>query len=243
MRIIKVDAIDSTNTFLKTLIKNTPQDDALCVIAKSQTKGKGQHGAKWLSEPGKNLTCSIFHPVTTIDLQRQFYVAIVASLAVLATLRSFKIPDLKIKWPNDIMSGKKKLCGILIENCLNGGNLYGAVLGFGINVNQTQFRELPNASSMKRVLDTEVNVEDVLEKLIANSNQYMKRMEEDQLEALTTAYHKHLFKLNQIATFSTTGGKKFPGIIKGVTHNGALLVQSDDESVRSYQTKEIALHY
>ena len=71
------------------------------------------------------------------------------SLAVFNTLKHFKIPEISIKWPNDIMSRSKKCCGILIENTIKGNLIDASIIGIGINVNEKQFKDLPLASSLR----------------------------------------------------------------------------------------------
>ena len=124
MNIIKVDAIDSTNIFLRDLHREKNLKNATCVVAKQQFAGKGQMGTTWQSNPGKNLTCSVFMPVTEVILSEQFYMSMAVSLAVCDTLHSLLVPKISIKWPNDILSDRLKICGILLENIVkNGGEL------------------------------------------------------------------------------------------------------------------------
>ena len=73
------------------------------------------------------------------------------SLFIINTLNSLKIPDLNIKWPNDILSGDKKICGILNELKVKGDKIDNIIIGFGLNVNQVNFQNLPNASSLKLI--------------------------------------------------------------------------------------------
>ena len=114
MKRIKLDATDSTNSFLKNLILSGPKEDYTVVMAKSQTNGRGQMGTNWESKAGKNLTFSVLKNFNYFKIGEQFTLNIIISIAVYNSLEALKIPNIKIKWPNDIMSVSKKLGGILI---------------------------------------------------------------------------------------------------------------------------------
>ena len=116
MRLVKLDAIDSTNDFLKDLVRQQNVENFTVVTAENQTKGKGQMGAVWNSEIGKNLIMSVLIKDFLFNSKDVFNLNIAVSLAVIKSLERLEIPNLSIKWPNDIMSGDKKIGGILIEN-------------------------------------------------------------------------------------------------------------------------------
>ena len=149
MRIIKLDAIDSTNTFLKEISSAETLEDYTVVVATQQTKGRGQMGKQWQAKAGENLTYSVFKRIKGLTFSNQFYLSIVTSLALYKTLKFYNVPNLFVKWPNDILSDKKKICGILIENVIKKGELNAMVLGVGLNVNQTIWEQAPRATSIK----------------------------------------------------------------------------------------------
>src|SRR4051812_14072234 len=115
MKLIKLDAIDSTNDFLKSLSSQDELENFTVVTAENQTKGKGQMGAKWQSESGKNLIMSVLVKDFLFDNEQVFNLSIIVATSVIEVLKTFDIPELSIKWPNDIMSYTKKIGGILIE--------------------------------------------------------------------------------------------------------------------------------
>jgi BirA family biotin operon repressor/biotin-[acetyl-CoA-carboxylase] ligase len=118
MDIIKVNAIESTSTFLKELMTTGPIKNYTVVSAKSQFGGRGQMGSKWVSEPGKNLLFSMYVEGFGMFVKDAMYLNIAISNAIYNALLPLKIPNLKIKWPNDILAGGKKICGILVENTI-----------------------------------------------------------------------------------------------------------------------------
>lgn len=171
MRIVKLDAIDSTNTYLKGLMQSETLEDFTVVTANHQQYGRGQMGSKWKSEPGLNLIMSVLKRFDSFQAQEQFFLVVWVSLAVLDALKSFEIPNLSIKWPNDIMSGNRKIGGILIENSLKGPKIQSAVIGVGLNVNQSEFVDLPNATSMKLCFGRDYEINEVLEAVLRNLQQ------------------------------------------------------------------------
>ena len=153
--IIWLESIDSTNEECRRRISDI--DNLSVVAALSQTSGRGQRGNVWLSEPGQNLTFSIvlkfpvnvmageLEPMHAYD---QFVLSEIAALSVVDMLAEHDI-QAKIKWPNDIYVGDRKICGILIENSLRGEWIQHSIIGIGLNVNQRNFDvTLPNPTSM-----------------------------------------------------------------------------------------------
>tara|TARA_B100001059_G_C17782341_1_gene554990 strand:- start:769 stop:1107 length:339 start_codon:yes stop_codon:yes gene_type:complete len=108
LRLIKINATNSTNSFLKELAQNSSLDEVTIVVANTQTSGRGQMSNSWVSEPYKNLTFSIFTPLAKLQIKHKVYLNFAVSLAIYDTLLTYNIPKLCIKWPNDIMSAKKK---------------------------------------------------------------------------------------------------------------------------------------
>ena len=109
MKIIKLNAIDSTNSFLKELAQSSSLEDYTSVVTNDQTNGRGQMQHSWISEPNKNLTFSIFTTLKSLLIQHQSYLNFATTLALFEVLNDLKVPNLAIKWPNDIMSGHYKI--------------------------------------------------------------------------------------------------------------------------------------
>ncbi|MDA7813194.1 biotin--[acetyl-CoA-carboxylase] ligase, partial [Flavobacteriaceae bacterium] len=100
MNVIKLSAIDSTNDYLKTNFLDKTKNDIHVVYTFNQTKGRGQRGNTWNSEPEKNLAFSIAFFPNKFKVENHFTINIIFSLFILNTLKSLQIPDIKIKWPN-----------------------------------------------------------------------------------------------------------------------------------------------
>ncbi|WP_282086122.1 biotin--[acetyl-CoA-carboxylase] ligase [Aquimarina algiphila] len=243
MHIIKVDAIDSTNIFLRDLNREKQLTDSVCVIARKQLTGKGQMGTTWQSNPGENLTCSVFMQVKGIELMDQFHISIAVSLAVYDTLKEFVIPKLSIKWPNDILSDKQKICGILIENVVKNGSLTGVIIGVGININQIKFDNLPLATSLKMRMGQSYDVEEVLNSLLTKIELRFSMLSVSNFGKLKKEYEGLLFRKNKPSTFLDVKGESFVGIIQSITKEGKLQVLLEDEVISDFDLKEIKLLY
>ncbi|MBC5842216.1 biotin--[acetyl-CoA-carboxylase] ligase [Flavobacterium sp. F-380] len=242
MRVIKLDAIDSTNEFLKQLDVAENLENFTVVTAENQTKGKGQMGSVWDSEVGKNLVMSVLLKNIIIDVNAIFTLNIAVALAIYKALETVNIPALSIKWPNDIMSYNYKLGGILIENSLKSDGAIVSIVGVGLNVNQTNFENLPKASSMAAVSKVFHNKEQLLflimENLKNNINLIATRP-----EILWGLYSDYLFKKSVPMPFKGVDDKNFMGIIQGVSPSGKLQVLLDDDSTAAFNIKEVQLLY
>lgn len=242
MKLIKLDAIDSTNEFLKGLSSNQILENFTVVTAETQTKGKGQMGAVWNSESGKNLITSVLIKGFLFDVNRVFDVNVVFSMALFQALESYKIPGLSIKWPNDIMSDNKKIGGILIENSIKSDGTIVSIVGLGLNVNQINFDNLPKASSLSVVCNSTFDKEEILLKMI-------KILEQDiafwklNAKQMWSEFSSKLFKKGIPMPFEGSTGQNFMGIIKGVSSTGMLEVLLEDDSIASFGIKEIQMLY
>lgn len=246
MKLIKLDAIDSTNDFLKSLASQDELDNFTVVTAENQTKGKGQMGSKWQSESGKNLIMSVLVKEFLYDNEQVFNLSVIVSLAVIDALKSLNIPELCIKWPNDIMSYNKKVGGILIENTIKSDGRIVSVVGIGLNVNQTNFDHLPNASSLAVICKTEFD-KNALVLLIAEKIQHKIKIWETTSSDLWKQYFNSLFRQGVPMPFKKINTKNpeqnFMGIIQGVSSVGKIQILLEDDSVSEFEIKEIQMLY
>lgn len=240
-KIIKLDAINSTNAYLKELLTKEEINQTVVAVAHTQLNGKGQMGTVWSSEPGKNLTFSVLYDISFLKNVQQFYVSMAVSLAVFDVLNALLIPDLKIKWPNDILSGGKKLCGILIENTIREGKQQYCIAGIGLNVNQTLFPGLPSATSLKAVTGISFNLEELLMHLLQKLTFYLDKLKFNEFSALKAQYLQVLYRYNKPSTFKTAQAEILTGIIVNVTESGRLQLKLEDNRLKDYGLKEIAL--
>ena len=216
-------------------------NDYTVVTAKFQTEGKGQLGTKWESEHSKNLICSVYKKNINIKVKDQFVISALVSLALVKTLRKINLSNLHIKWPNDIMSDNKKICGILIENIVMENYIKDIVIGIGLNVNQTIFNNLPNATSIKNLIGTTCSIDEILEDLVRNLEYYFNKLDKSSINSIFKKYEDALFRINKPSTFKNLKGEVFSGYIKGVSRLGKLNIMLEDSLVKSYALKEISM--
>lgn len=242
MQIIKLNATESTNTYLKNLMLSQKLEDFTVVTALEQLKGRGQKGAFWQTEPRKNLTFSVLKRIGNLNVNSQFQITICISLAIIDTLKQLNVPDLSIKWPNDILSGNSKICGILIENIVQGALIQSSILGVGLNVNQISFPNLNNASSIKLVLGKTFDLDELLQDILLNIQNRSLNLE-DTMEGYEKEYETLLFRKDKPSTFKTNSDNLFMGFIRGVTKEGKLIITLEDNILKEFNLKEIQLLY
>ncbi|MDX1462081.1 MAG: biotin--[acetyl-CoA-carboxylase] ligase [Marinirhabdus sp.] len=239
MKVIKLNAIDSTNSYLKELISSVDLNDKVAVIANEQLKGQGQRGATWSSEAGKSLTCSLFKRLSGLAIQEQSALTFLVSLSLLKVLRKYNVPDVSVKWPNDIMSRQKKLAGILIENQVKGNAVTSSVIGIGLNVNESEMGELAHATSIRIVTGQEHDIEQLFEAIATTIFDDLEANSALSIAALQRKYESELFRKDKISTFAINGTHR-NGKILGVTRQGLLRVEHESGETH-YDLKEIRL--
>jgi len=243
MYIIKLNAIDSTNSYLKQLCTTASVLDYTVVVAKKQTQGRGQMGTIWNAEASKNLTFSVFKDLSDFQIELPFYISMVVTLSLLKTLNKLSIPRLSVKWPNDILSANKKICGVLIENVIKHSNTKASVIGIGLNVNQVDFESLPKASSLKIISGNSFDLDELVIDIVYNLKIYFMVLKNKRYNDLRLEYESHLFRKNKPSTFQDTEGVIFSGFIKGVSDLGYLEVLLEDNIIKAFDLKEISLLY
>ncbi len=221
----ELDVIDSTNNYLRNLdFKRLP--NGYCVLADFQTNGKGQRGNVWKSHAGENLTFSFFLKDTNIPPSDQFKLLQLISISVLNTINRLTGLQAKIKWPNDIMIGKQKIAGILIENFIQSGTL-NSVIGIGINVNQMVFENYsPKPTSMRKLTGEYFNL-----KLVLSLFEHEFSKLHDSLTPvygqLEQEYRSHLYALGEMHAFETKCGSFMVSEVIGIDRFGRLIVNAN----------------
>jgi BirA family biotin operon repressor/biotin-[acetyl-CoA-carboxylase] ligase len=243
MQIIKLNATDSTNDYLKDLAGKQILANYTVISTQNQLKGRGQMGSNWSSEPSKNLTFSVLLFNVLENVESIYTLNIAVTLAVLEVLKKENIPELKIKWPNDIMSANKKVGGILIENSIKNTNQIQSIIGIGLNVNQQSYVGLPQASSLCLTTGQFYDCDELLAKIVNQLKLNVVLVQENQGIVLWENYHQFLYKKDIPSAFENKDGLKFMGIIKKVLANGQLEVVMEDDSLQHFSIKELKMLY
>lgn len=201
MKIIILDEVDSTNEYLKKEYAHLPVHT--CLRAIRQTAGKGRRDHIWNSQTD-NLTVSFLYRDIT-DIQEAWKYTMIAARSIMAMLTSYGI-DAKIKWPNDIYVGHQKICGILTETILE-PDLQGIVIGIGINVNDAR-----PYLSMKELLHVQIDVSDVMARLIAFMVKYMEQYRLGNFSKILNELNEQAFLLGKWIQYQDYGTITFLGI-------------------------------
>lgn len=225
----------STNDIARQIIDKNKAREGTIVITDQQLAGKGQRGNSWEAEPGENLTFSLIYCPDFLSPEENFRLTIITSLALVETLGKFGI-KVKIKWPNDIYAGNKKVAGILIENVIEFRKINFSIIGIGLNVNQQHFN-VSDAISMKNITNKDYILQDVLEEFCINHERLYMQLKSGRHYTLKSIYLNHLLGMNEELNF-LIDGEKVIGIIRGVDDMGRLKVEIAGTS-KHFSLKEI----
>ncbi|MCJ7654724.1 MAG: biotin--[acetyl-CoA-carboxylase] ligase [Dehalococcoidia bacterium] len=197
------------------------------IIADTQTAGRGRLGRAWLSPEGGLAMSLILKP----SLDNLPQLVMIASLAVVRTIKKVAGLETQIKWPNDILIKDKKVCGILIENEVKGDRVNFAIIGIGINVNfdPSAFPEISDiATSLSHELGAEVSKVELTRTLLSEVEQLY-------LEAQAGApiYREWQENMGMLGRWIQvkTGEAVEQGKAETVTQNGNLILRRADGSL------------
>ena len=236
----KIDAIDSTNLALKRKYNKGSVHNGDVLWAMNQLKGKGQRASQWVSEPNKNLTFSVYLSQEKLMLPSVFVLNCWVALAVRNALISFGVPNVSIKWPNDILSENKKVCGLLIENLYRGIKYEASIVGIGLNVNQINFGELGKASSMRLSSGRVFDLEEVLHQVLTQLTHFL--VTKASISTSFEVFNKALFGIGEQRTF-LENGRPFLAIVEGVNQQGELVLKTSENELRYFQNKTVEWVY
>ncbi len=241
MKLIKLNAIASTNAFLKAYSQENSCENFTVVWTLNQTNGKGQFGSIWQSERGKSLAFSVLMNEMNLNIHQQFYLSMYVSSLLVTVLEKYLQQKVAVKWPNDILADKQKIAGILIENTVKGSKITKSIIGIGLNVNQEHFPvDLPKATSLFLCAKTQFNIENLLHEIVASlENGYKLLLEENHLQ-LKELYFSKMYKFRKPTMFIDNNKNLLMAKIVGVSLKGELLLEHNDERVDAYQLKTIA---
>jgi len=236
--LIRLDQVDSTNSYASRLIKNGDAPEGTVILAEVQTMGRGQKGNTWESTKGMNLTFSFILTPSFLEVRRHFYLLMSISMGILDLLKQEGITA-QVKWPNDMVSAGRKIGGILIENSMQGSRVSSSVVGIGLNVNQTRFAFAGgNPTSMKLLLGRTIDREDVFTDALKYLTTWINRLYRKEWSRIRESYLQHLFQYEQWADYTDASGD-FRGRIRGVLEGGELSVEKQHGELYHYGFKEI----
>jgi BirA family biotin operon repressor/biotin-[acetyl-CoA-carboxylase] ligase len=224
--------VDSTNEVAKKLAEEGASEGTI-VIAEVQRRGKGRRGKRWLSPEGGVWMTIILRP--DIPLAKAPLLTLVTGVAVAQTLQMECGLDVGIKWPNDILIGEKKVCGILTEASADKGRLDYVVLGIGIDLN-VDVEDFPldlkkGATSLKNELDREIYGVEVVQKFLENFEEVYEDFKKGQFQDILTQWRR-LSKTIGREVEVHKKGRLVVGEAVGINRDGALILELEDGSLR-----------
>lgn len=238
--VIELESCESTNTYLAGIACGLTRDTV--VTTREQTAGRGQRGNSWEASPGLNVTCSLLMMNRKgIKASGQFAISEAVSLGIVDTLRRFLgniHEEVKVKWPNDIYVGDRKICGILIEHSISNREINRSIIGIGINVNQREFvSDAPNPVSLFNLINREIPVDEVLRVAV----DCIYRRIDGSLEELHRDYNRELWRKDDNKYIDAMTGDKFHAVISEVMDDGTLCLIDDEGVERRYLFKEVSV--
>ncbi|MBN1637833.1 MAG: biotin--[acetyl-CoA-carboxylase] ligase [Ignavibacteriales bacterium] len=225
-----LDEIDSTNSVL---LNDEHYDNGTVLFAEHQTAGRGRMNRRWVSDHGKNLTFSILL-TNNIDIINVNFFNLCAGLSIVSAIENLFQLQAKLKWPNDVLISNRKVAGLLLESVSTGNIIKKVVIGFGINVNQTQFPSMENLhpTSLRHELKKEISREKILSEIL---NQYEELLETAIKEPNKIISHwkeKCLYLGEQIKI--TIKDEQISGKFKDIDDEGFLLLEVGDKTEKIY---------
>lgn len=240
-KIIYYDEIDSTNTRINKLAKLGACEGTV-VWADHQTAGKGRRGRRWESPAGTNLYFSILlRP--DIEPEKAPMLTLVMAYSVAKVITEQERLSVQIKWPNDLILSKKKICGILTEMTLSAREIEHVTVGIGINVNTTEFPEelQDKATSLYLEKGSLVDRGKLLHRILEEfQKQYQRFLGIQDLSFLLNEYNQMLINKNR-EVLVLEPGWKYQAKALGINQKGELLVRKDDGSEEAVFAGEVSV--
>ena len=229
------DTISSTNDYLLRKEKNKNKDIKIC-IAEEQTKGRGRRGKSWISPKFKNIYFSLNSYLKKEDLSG---LSIAVALSVSKVLTKINVMSL-IKWPNDLLVGNKKICGILIETA-KVGELTKVVIGIGINVNM-EYSELIDQewTSIKLEKKQSVDRNSIITEMINQLCITLNKFEQEEFDYFLKKFTSLDLLKDKEFTLKDKPYETFIG--KGIDNKGLLIAQNlKDQRIVKFSSGEVSL--
>ena len=229
----------STNELAADALKNARVIEGAVFRASNQTQGKGQRGRVWNSLPNQNVLASYVYFPSFLKSDEQFYLIKAVSLALKDLLDKYLMDKAKIKWPNDIYINDLKIAGILIESTMKGSYMGSSIIGIGLNVNQSEFPSVVNATSV--VLETGKGCD--LNMFFSELSYHLERrylMLRENPKSLDSAYENALYRKDVSSTYKIDG-QTADRITRGVDNLGQLILEDENGELNAYGMHQVRM--
>jgi BirA family biotin operon repressor/biotin-[acetyl-CoA-carboxylase] ligase len=229
-RVICVKAVGSTNDWLKAAAAEGAPEGTV-VFAEEQTAGKGQVGRSWYAPYGCCLLGSVllrphFSPERVFDL------TMLGACAAAGTAIELTGLPVQLKWPNDLVTERGKLAGVLAEGSTESGNLQYAILGIGINVNLSlqDLARIPGATSILAETGRTLNRNALARALLTALDERYGYLQQGEYPAVVREWRERLNTLGKWVNLTVGGRTEGPFYAENVADDGALILLRRDGS-------------
>ena len=236
-KIIRLEEVDSTNNYLRSL-SLTDEEQMLVAVARHQTAGRGQGSNTWESEAGKNLLFSVKIKPRNIAIANQFLLSMTMALAIKRALDK-RADGFRLKWPNDIYWHDYKISGTLIETTLSASSINSCIFGIGIDVNQEVFfSDAPNPLSLCSITGHSEDCDLLLSDILHSFDSIYSQLADGDSHAIIAQYQDALYRHTGFYTYRDKLGE-FEAEIVRVEPNGRLVLSDTEDRIRKYYFKEV----
>jgi BirA family transcriptional regulator, biotin operon repressor / biotin---[acetyl-CoA-carboxylase] ligase len=238
-KLFAFESIDSTNACAKTLAEAGCEEGTV-IVSEVQTAGKGRLGRTWTSDAGTNLLFSIvLRP--KINAEQAGMLSLLAAVATSAAIEATVNIKTTCKWPNDLLLNGKKCCGILLESSLTPTSVNYAIVGIGLNVNQTQFdKELETrATSLKLAAGVDVDRTALLKNIFEQFERYYAFVQANNWSVILNDWRQHTTMFGKETTL-LQADQQIHGIARDITNDGGLVLETTS-GTQVYYAGEVTL--
>jgi len=215
---------DSTNNHAMNEARLGQTSDGAAYFALDQYQGKGQRDKTWNSKPGENIILSVVKDCSGFHLNNQFQLSVAVALACFDFFSAYAGDETRIKWPNDIYWRDRKAGGILIENMVKSDRWGKAIIGMGININQTTFDTIEGKPvSLKQITGMSFDPISLAKELCQHLEHRFLVLENKPFDQLLSAYNDQLYKKDELVPFKRNN-IQFQAKVNGVDKDGHLLI-------------------
>ena len=227
----------STNELAAEALKGGSVIEGSVFRADKQTAGKGQRGRVWESSTNQNILASyVFYP-HFLRTDEQFNLIKAVSLAVKDLLDKYLMDKATIKWPNDIYINDSKIAGILVESTMKGNYMSSSIIGIGLNVNQRNFNDLMNATSVVLETGKGCDVDMFFNELSYHLEKRYLQLKQNK-NAANKEYAASMYRLNKASRY-WINDKKVELTLVGVDDLGRLLLNDKHGNQSAFAMHEV----
>lgn len=227
---IELQSVDSTNNYARQLLSEKLAQNGMAIFSHEQVAGKGQRNKRWLTENAGNIALSIIIKPGEIPLTAQFRLSACAAVATQHFFMKYAGDETRIKWPNDLYWQDRKAGGMLIESVISSretgvGAWDWAIVGIGININQTQFpANLPNPVSLKQITGKSFDPVLLAKELHQSFLHQFDELMNKGFDNIFNTYLAYLYKKGCVVKLRKDS-RVFEAYIKSVTPTGKLVIE------------------